>query len=223
MAVNREERSKQGVIVLTPTDELLTAEVVQEIHGCIDSSAMKHAIIDLRAIHSLVSGSLYPHAEPFKPLLRIFQQLQQDGRRLVLCQLNREIADVFQIMRLDHLFEIQAELATALSSLGEYCQTQKASYLCSTNIAAVKEDAKEKLEFYCAVCEDFFVSHRDDTGYDQAPCPKCGDLSNTPDFYSEEFERGRRDKQEALSWVLQIILAFVVAIGGVWALLDIIF
>lgn len=115
MAVNREDYTEQGIVVLTPTDELLTADVIQEMHAVIDSTAAKHVIIDFNAIRSLVSGSLYPHAEPIKPLLMLNQQLQHETRRIVLCNLGSEIAEVFRITRLDQIFDVQPDLGTALS------------------------------------------------------------------------------------------------------------
>lgn len=115
MAVNREDYTEQGVVVLAPTDELLTADAVQEIHDCIDSTAAKCVIIDFRTIHSLVSGSLYPQAEPFTPLIMLHKQMSQVARRLILCNLSSEIAEVFRLTRFDQMFEVQPDLGTALS------------------------------------------------------------------------------------------------------------
>ena len=121
MVVTREECTEQGIVVLTPTDELLTADVVKEIRAYIDSPVTKHAIIDFRVIRFFVSGSLYPHAEPLTPLIMLQKQLSQESRRLVLCNLSGEIADVFRITRLDQMFDIQPDLETALSSVSGNC------------------------------------------------------------------------------------------------------
>jgi anti-anti-sigma regulatory factor len=116
MAVNRKDYTEQGIIVLTPTDELLTANVIHEIQAIIDSTAAKHVLIDFEGIQSLVSGSLYPHAEPIKPLLALSQRLQHEARRLVLCNLGSEFAEVFRLTHLDQMFEVQPDLDSALSN-----------------------------------------------------------------------------------------------------------
>ena len=119
MAVTREDYTEQGIIVLTPTDELLTADVIGEMHSVIDSTAAQHVIIDFKAIRSLVSGSLYPQAAPFTPLLKLNQQLKHESRRLVLCDLSSDFAEVFRITRFDQMFEIMPDLDAALSSVTE--------------------------------------------------------------------------------------------------------
>ena len=117
MAVINEECLDHNVLVLTPTDELLTAGVVQEVQAYIDSTAAKHIIIDFRSIRFLANGSLYPHAAPITPLIMLHKQLSQEVRQLVLCNLSSEIADVFRITRFGQLFEVQPDLDTALSSI----------------------------------------------------------------------------------------------------------
>jgi len=116
MAVISEEYTKQSIIVLTPTDELLTADVIQEIDACIDSAAARQVVIDFKNVRSLVSGSLYPHAEPIKPMLMLKQKLQNEERRMVLCNLSSEIAEVFRITRIDQILEVQPDLGKALSN-----------------------------------------------------------------------------------------------------------
>lgn len=122
MAVTREEYTEQGIVVLTPTDELLTADVIQEMHSVIDSTAAQHVIIDFKAIRSLVSGSLYPQSEPFTPLIMLHKQMSQAARRLILCNLSSEIAEVFRLTRFDQMFEIKPDLVAALSSVSEKCE-----------------------------------------------------------------------------------------------------
>lgn len=39
-----------------------------------------------------------------------------------------------------------------------------------------------KLEFYCCDCDLIFESEPDGTGYDQAACPKCEQVSMTSEF-----------------------------------------
>lgn len=76
---------------------------------------------------------------------------------------------------------------------------------CRRNIIQLQKNPEEELQFYCVVCEDFFFSCRDDTGFDQAPCPTCGDLSCTPDFHVGEMVRVKEDQHVALYWVLKIL------------------
>lgn len=57
--LTREDFTEQQIIVLTPTDELLTADVFQEIDGCTDSVAARQVVTDFKNVRSLVSGSLY--------------------------------------------------------------------------------------------------------------------------------------------------------------------
>jgi len=111
-----EEYTEQSIIVLTPTDELLTADAVQEVCACTDTAAARQVIIDFKNVRSLVSGSLYPHAEPIKPLLTLNQKLQTEERRMVLCNLSSEIAEVFRITRINQILEVQPDLAKALSN-----------------------------------------------------------------------------------------------------------
>lgn len=121
MAVTREEYTEQGIIVLTPTDELLTADVIGEMHSVIDSTAAKHVIIDFKVIRSLVSGSLYPQSEPFTPLIMLHKKMTQAARQLILCNLGSEIVEVFRLTRFDQMFEVQPDLQTALSSVSGKC------------------------------------------------------------------------------------------------------
>jgi anti-anti-sigma factor len=115
MTVEVEGYTERDFVVLTPTDELLTAEVVHEVQALSASQPTKHVVLDLRAIRSLVSGSLYPQAEPLGPLLNLNRQLQHERRRFVFCNLGNEIAEVFRVTRLDNVFEIQPDLAAVLA------------------------------------------------------------------------------------------------------------
>lgn len=45
------------------------------------------------------------------------------------------------------------------------------------------------LLFYCRECEATFESEPDGTGYEQAPCPACGDICLTVQFEKEEQDR----------------------------------
>lgn len=76
---------------------------------------------------------------------------------------------------------------------------------CHTNLLQVVKDPAEKIEFFCAVCDRYFIACRDGTGYDQAPCPSCGDLSNTPEFHGASMLRNRHEVQAAWIWIVKIL------------------
>lgn len=90
--------------------------------------------------------------------------------------------------------------------------------MCRHNIVATAKEPHEILEFYCAVCEELFRSLRDSSGHDQAPCPKCGDISNTMEFYGGEIHRHTRETGSFLSIILQI-LGLILFSGVGWMLL----
>ena len=97
---------------------------------------------------------------------------------------------------------------------------------CRRNIIESERDSSDELQFYCVVCEDFFHSYRDDTDFDQAPCPICGDLSNTTEFHVGEMHRDHQNQQATKDWGIRILLkiyAILFATGLGLALLKIIF
>ena len=63
---------------------------------------------------------------------------------------------------------------------------------------------KEEFQFYCVVCDDFFESERDGTGYHQAPCPTCGDLSNSAHFHVGEMQRLKDDKSKFWGGIVSV-------------------
>ena len=84
---------------------------------------------------------------------------------------------------------------------------------CYRNLVEVEKDPNEKIWFFCVPCEKYFKTCRDGTGFDQAPCPECGDLSNTPRFHKGE--RNRNDDAGAI--------AMVVVLQCIFALLAVLF
>lgn len=117
MAVNYEEINGYDAVVLTPTGDFLTAEVIRACEGLADSCSAKIVIIDFRAIRWLVSGSLYPDAEPLTPLLRFQQRLKERGCQVALSSLSSDIAHVLRITRIDQIIEIHSDVDTAIESL----------------------------------------------------------------------------------------------------------
>lgn len=90
---------------------------------------------------------------------------------------------------------------------------------CRRNVVAIEKAADEKLRFFCVVCNENFVSQRDNTGYDQAPCPKCGDLSTTDEFDAGENVRTQRQVNAGWYWIIYI-LAMLVTSGLGWVMLN---
>jgi len=66
---------------------------------------------------------------------------------------------------------------------------------------------KKMLRFYCRDCQATFESEPDGTGYEQAPCPACGDICMTVQFEQEEQERHNREAT-VLSFVGQLTGSF---------------
>ena len=51
------------------------------------------------------------------------------------------------------------------------------------------------LEFYCRDCDAVFEAAPDGTGYEQAPCPACGEMCLTVQFEQEERRRNEAEAQ----------------------------
>jgi anti-anti-sigma factor len=111
--------TEQGVLVLTFTASLLNADAVEEALAAVTSAGCRKVVLNCQAVRSLVSGSLCPEGEPFKPLLTLRRQLKEAGGRLVLCNLAPAVEEVFHITRLDEHFELWADVAAAVDSLKE--------------------------------------------------------------------------------------------------------
>jgi hypothetical protein len=69
----------------------------------------------------------------------------------------------------------------------------------------VEKDPNEQIWYFCVPCEKYFKSCRDGTGFDQAPCPDCGDPSNTPWFHKGERGRNHDAGNHALAVVLNVV------------------
>ncbi len=104
-------------LVLTFTKPLLNADAVEEAVAAVSSAGCRRVVLDCRAVRHLVSGSLYPHWEPLKPLLTLRRKLQEEGGRLVLCNLEPGIAEVLRVTRLDKLLEVREDVAAAVAGL----------------------------------------------------------------------------------------------------------
>lgn len=107
------ETNKPGVIVLTPTDERLTGDVIQEMRAMINCNDVELVIINFTAIRYLMGGSAVG------PLLGLNQQLRHESRQLVFCNLSTEIAEIFRITKLIKIFEVRSNVELALAKIRE--------------------------------------------------------------------------------------------------------
>ena len=86
---------------------------------------------------------------------------------------------------------------------------------CRTQLDEVAKDPNEELQFFCVVCDDFFFSLRDDTGNDQAPCPTCGDISNTTEFHTETMVGDKLADSATRNWILRMLAYLLLSGVGV--------
>jgi anti-anti-sigma factor len=115
-------RSEQGILVLTVTEPHLRGDALvnalrDELLAAVNGASAPRVILDFRPVAVLCS-------EGFRPLLSLRRRIQEQGGRLVLCNLAPLVAQVFQATRLvttprssAAVFEVQPDLAAALASL----------------------------------------------------------------------------------------------------------
>ena len=79
----------------------------------------RHVVVDFQAVTYLSSAS-------FRPLLSLLREVRAHGGRLVLCNLNSDIHEVFSVTRLispqgsvPAAFEVQTDVAAAVASLNQ--------------------------------------------------------------------------------------------------------
>ena len=113
---------EQGVLVLTLTSPRVqgeeTAEALrQELTAALEQSGIYQVVVDFRNARFLSSAA-------FRPLLLLRRKLQEQGGRLLLCNLSRTVADVFRTTRLisdsgdvTAMFEMEPDLPAALARL----------------------------------------------------------------------------------------------------------
>jgi anti-anti-sigma factor len=108
------------VIQLTETDirgDAQADDLRDELLALYQSSGATHAVIDFRDVTYLSSAG-------FRPLLRFNRQVRENGGRLVLCNLQPDVQEVFTVTRLisdtrevPAAFEAQPDLTAAVASL----------------------------------------------------------------------------------------------------------
>lgn len=109
------QQTVSGILLLTFIEPTLCAEAINAAAAVIDSTVNRLVILDLQSVRCLVSGSLFPDHEPFKPLLFLSKRLSASGRRLILSNIPPELAEVLRITRLDQVFDIQPNLEAAIA------------------------------------------------------------------------------------------------------------
>jgi anti-sigma B factor antagonist len=105
------EPTSEGTIVrLLGTDihldEQRTENFRQRLFDLLDHSAPPQLLLDFRNVRFLSSTTL-------GVLVSLYKRLQAKGGRLVVANLNPEVYEVFQITRLERVFEVRKVDATA--------------------------------------------------------------------------------------------------------------
>lgn len=100
---------KDGVTVLTFTKSMLNAEAVNEAIAVINAGENRNVIFDFQAV-------LMFH-NPITRLVLLHKRLTEERGRMVLCNVHPDLAQIFQITRLNQLFEIQPGISSALASM----------------------------------------------------------------------------------------------------------
>lgn len=122
------QHTANGVVVLTFTEPTLNADAVTEALTVINASRNRKIIFDLQSVRFLVGGSLRPDQEPFTLLLKLAKQLTDAGGRLVLCHVTPEIAEVFRVLRMDQVVEIQPSVNSAVACMDRLPETKIPGY-----------------------------------------------------------------------------------------------
>jgi anti-anti-sigma factor len=85
----------------------------------------RHVVVDFQPVTYLSSAS-------FRPLLSLLREVRAHGGRLVLCNLNPDVHEVFSVTRLisSHgstpaAFEVQPDVAAAIASLNTPLATKQ--------------------------------------------------------------------------------------------------
>lgn len=105
------------IIPDTVTGDVLADELRDELLALYLSSHAQHVVLDFMGVRYLSSAG-------FRPLLRLNRQVRERGGRLVLCQLQPDIKEIFAVTRListnrmtPATFEVQPDVASAVANL----------------------------------------------------------------------------------------------------------
>lgn len=99
--------------VVTVTNERITADVAAELFTLIlelSNDGGKHFVLDLQ-------NSTYLDSAGLGVLVRLLQQLSEDGGRIALANVNPYVASLFRITRLDRAFPICRDTMAAIAAV----------------------------------------------------------------------------------------------------------
>lgn len=82
---------------------------------------------------------------------------------------------------------------------------------CRRPIQRVDKDPQEELQFFCVLCDRYFAAARDQSGFDQAACPVCGDLSNTREFHARQ--RSQQQEPHSAAWQVVVPIMIITFLG----------
>ena len=92
-------------------DEANITEIGQQVNGLIDADAKPRLLLDFGSVDHLSSAAL-------GMLINANQRIREKNGELRLCDIKRQILEVFAITKLDKLFKIYPDRQAALASFG---------------------------------------------------------------------------------------------------------
>lgn len=104
-----------GVTILRLVDreirgEAAGEELQQELAQLAETAPPRDVVVDFGAVQHITSAALVQ-------FIILNKQITGGGRRLMLCNLRPEVFDVFSVMRLDAMFDIEETPAAAIAAL----------------------------------------------------------------------------------------------------------
>jgi anti-anti-sigma factor len=91
-------------------DELHIAKIGKTLNQCVVGLCGDPLVVDFNSVTNMSSSAL-------GMLLTLHKHVCEDGGKLVLCNIQPTIADVFRITRLDNVFDIVSSRAEALAQV----------------------------------------------------------------------------------------------------------
>jgi anti-sigma B factor antagonist len=92
-------------------DEANITEIGGQVNAVIDAESKPRVLIDFASVDHLSSAAL-------GMLINANQRIREKNGELRLCDIKKQILEVFAITKLDKLFKIYPDRATALQSFG---------------------------------------------------------------------------------------------------------
>jgi anti-sigma B factor antagonist len=105
---------EKGVVVVRFLDreirgEAASEELQRELAQVAASPKNDRVLLDLSNVHLMTSAALVQ-------LIVFNKMLEATGGRLILCQVRPEVYDVFNVMKLESMFQIEDDRAAALAA-----------------------------------------------------------------------------------------------------------